>query len=185
MALLTLSHVPRVRLLVLLAAAMLVGGRASAQESIEKDVKAAYLYNFAKFVEWPDAANTSKEFRICVVGDPAFAMALDRIIVGENAAGRQLVRADAASPDAARACQILYIGRQLSDGGDLLLGAVRRSPVLTVGESSTFLDRGGVIRFVTVDGRVRFDINPAAADLAGVRISSKLLRVARSLKGAT
>jgi hypothetical protein len=158
--------------------------QAAGQQSLERNVKAAYLYNFAKFVAWPEPAPSS-EFRICVVGDPAFAAAVDDLIKGENAAGRQLVRREPATPEAARECQILFIGSQATDNGTGLLNAVRRSPVLTVGDAPGFLERGGAIRFVTEDDRARFDISPAAADLAGLKISSKLLRVARRLWSAS
>jgi hypothetical protein len=170
-------------LAVLAVAALSVCVDAAGRQSLERNVKAAYLYNFAKFVVWPEPAS-SNEFRICVVGDPAFAVAVDSIIKGENAAGRQLVRMEPESPEAARDCQILFIGSHAAQQGSALLAAVRRSPVLTVGDASDFLRQGGTIRFVTEDDRVRFDISPAAADLAGLKISSKLLRVARRLWGA-
>jgi hypothetical protein len=172
-------------LAVVTTAALSFSGQAAGQQTIEKDVKAAYLYNFAKFVEWPEPANTSNRFQICVVGDPAFATALDGIINGETTGGRPFVRVEPASPGAARDCQILFIGGQARDQGTPLIDAVRRLPVLTVGEAPGFLEQGGTIRFVTEAGRVRFDISPAAADRAGLKISSKLLRVARSLWGAS
>ena len=174
----------RTAILALLAAAALsVAIDAAGQQSLERNVKAAYLYNFAKFVVWPEPAS-SNEFRICVVGDPAFAIALDDIIKGEKSPGRQMVRMEPESAEAARNCQILFNGTQAAHQGTTLLAAVRRSPVLTVGDAPDFLRRGGTIRFVTEDDRVRFDISPAAADLAGLKISSKLLRVARRLWGA-
>ena len=151
-----------------------------AQDSLERDVKAAYLFNFTKFVQWPAEARVSDEFRLCVVADPRFAAALEAIIRGESADGRPLVKLEPDTADAARTCQILYIGDGAA-GGRQLLAELRDLPILTVGETSGFLERGGIIRFATVEGRVRFDISMPAYRRAGLDVSSKLLRVARGV----
>lgn len=156
---------------------------AAAQRTVENDVKAAYLFNFTKFVRWPADGAAADQFRICVVGDQAFAISLDAIIKGESAAGRPLVRVEPGSVDAARDCQILFIGKDAREHGARLLAAVRELPVLTVGDAPTFLDQGGAIRFVRAGERLRFDVNTGAAARAGLEISSKLLRVARDVGG--
>jgi hypothetical protein len=169
----------------LVAGTLLVSLPAAAQGTIENEVKAAYLFHFTKFVRWPAASNPADPFRLCVAGDPDFAAALDAVIAGESADGRPLVRLDGNSAETARTCQILYIGPHSPDGGRALLAAVRGQPVLTVGNAPGFSEQEGMIHFVVSEGRVRFDVNLAAAQRAGLQVSSKLLRVARRRTGAT
>lgn len=162
------------------AAISCVTVRAESQPTTEHDVKARYLFNFTKFVRWPDGATASPPFRICVIGDRRFAEAVDAVIAGESAYGQPLVRTEPESAEAARSCQILFIGNAM-EGGRRMLVSVRDLPVLTVGESPTFFMDGGAIRFVAEKDRLRFDVNVPAAQRAGLEISSKLLRVAREL----
>jgi hypothetical protein len=151
---------------------------------IEDDVKAAFLYNFAKYVEWPDAAFPEGALRICVVADAAFAKRVDDIIAGETIEGRPVTREVPSTPEQARSCNILFVGGAEAGRADQLLGAVRGSHVLTVGDTADFLARGGVMTFVRDGDRVRFDVNVAEAQHAGLIISSRLLRVARHVSTA-
>lgn len=148
----------------------------------EHEVRAAFVYNFAKFVDWPEGSLPADRFTICVAGDPRVASALDTIIAGEIVRGRALERADAATADAARRCQILYLG-QPDDRTARLLASVRGNPVLTVGDSPRFLELGGAVRFLQEDGRVRFDVNMAVVNQAGLEMGTNLLRVARQVEG--
>jgi YfiR/HmsC-like len=145
----------------------------------EDDVKAAFLYNFAKYVEWPDAAFPEGALRVCVVADAAFAKRVDDIIAGETIEGRPVTREAPSTPDQARSCNILFVGGAEAGRADRLLGAVRGAHVLTVGDTADFLARGGVVTFVREGDRVRFDVNVGEAQRAGLIISSRLLRVAR------
>jgi len=147
----------------------------------EDDVKATFLFNFTKFVDWPAPPPGAEPFRVCVVAEPAFAASVDRIIAGETAQGRPLQRVTPTAPDAARTCQILFLGRSEAAHADRWIAAVRNTPVLLVGESPDFCDRGGHINFVLDDNHVRFDVNQDSASRAGIEISSKLLRIARSV----
>lgn len=166
-----------------LVCAALAGVSITAEgQAIENDVKAAFLFNFTKFAEWPAAVATDGEpFRLCVMADSSFAQSLDAIIQGETVLGRPLVRAVPATSDEARRCQLLYIATPDRDQVTRLLDAVRNAPVLTVGDKPRFLESGGAIQFVVDKNRVRFDVNVRAADRAGIRLSSKLLRVARTV----
>jgi len=149
-------------------------------QTFEDDIKAAFLYNFTKFIEWPASPERRAEpFRLCVLADPEFTRAVDRIIAGESVEGRPLARTDPQSADEARHCAILYVGRGHTQRGATLVTAVRQLPVLTVGDSPRFVAQGGVIQFVLEDNRVRFDVSPGAAHRSGLLVSSKLLRVAR------
>ena len=155
----------------------------SPQPSLENDVKAAFLYHFTKFVEWPAPADIGEPFRVCVLADDAFIAALDRTIAGESVSQRPLVQVEPRSIEEARRCAILYIGARFSDQGAPLVSAVRDLPVLTVGEETSFIKQGGAIGFILENNRVRFDISQRALQRAGLKASSKLLRVARNVEG--
>jgi len=169
---------------VLLLASLAVPGAAAAAQRTptgEDSIKATFLFNFTKFVEWPAPTGgpSPEPFRLCVVAEPLFAVAVDRTIEDESVGGRPLVRVSPPSPEAARTCQILFLGHAENDRADRWMAAVRDSPVLVVSESKTAWDRGSHINFVVEGNRVRFDVNADAASRAGISISSKLLRVAR------
>jgi uncharacterized protein DUF4154 len=155
----------------------------SPQPSLENDVRAAFLYNFTRFVEWPAPLQPDEPFRLCALADTAFLAALDRTIAGESVGGRPLVRAEARSVDEARHCAILYVARGYKEQAAPLLAAVRDLPVLTVGEGPTFVKQGGAIGFLLENNRVRFDISQRAVQRSGLKASSKLLRVARNVEG--
>lgn len=176
----------RVTTLFILVAQLLAAVPLRAEQrtaTAEDDIKAAFLFNFTKFVDWPASADPGEPFRICIVAEPAFATAVDRTIEGESVNGRPLARSTPRAPDAARSCQVLFLGRLESDHADRWIGAVRGAPVLIVTESERAWDQGAHINLFVEDNRVRFDINPDAATRAGLSISSKLLRVARRVSG--
>jgi YfiR/HmsC-like len=147
----------------------------------EDDIKAAFLFNFTQFVEWPAPADAAEPFGICVVADPAFGQALDRTVHGESVGHRPIVRSSPAVPDAVRGCQMLFIGREESDHVDRWLAAIKGQPVLVVGESAAAWSRGVHINFVVENNHVKFDVNQEGAAQAGLVVSSKLLRVARTV----
>jgi hypothetical protein len=173
------------RLLAAAAAALLLSAPLAAQapDTLENDVKAAFLFNFTKFIDWPPAAfqGPSDPLRLCIVADAVFIRSVDRIIEGETVRGRPLRRVVPETSELAR-CHVLYVGRGESDRAGRLLSSVAGAPVLTVGESPKFTAQGGAIEFVLVNDRVRFDVNRQAAERAGLTVSSKLLRVARHVR---
>jgi hypothetical protein len=141
-------------------------------------VKAAFLYNFVKFVEWPAPA-TSAPLVICVAGRRVFDTLLEDLVRGEVVNGRPVTARTILEPDAA--CDVVFVPEGAAFGA--YLRAARGRPVLTVGETDEFTAQGGIVRFY-LDGRnVRFEINPVAADQAGLRISSRLLQLARITGG--
>jgi hypothetical protein len=147
----------------------------------EYEVKAAFLYNFAKFVEWPTQAfpSSSAPLRICVLGRDPFGDTLDRIVQGKSISGRPIVTRQVQSPLEARACHILFFSRSDAETLKQELAHVRDLPVLAVGEHEGFLLLGGIINFVIDQDRVRFEVNLEAAEHHRLKISSKLLAVAR------
>lgn len=147
--------------------------------SLEYGVKAAFLYNFTKFVEWPASAFDERgSLRLCVLGDDPFGKSLQTTVEGEQAHGRPitLLRIDSLADP--RLCHILFLGRTETGRLPAVLAAVRGAPVLTVGEAPGILEKGAGVNFVLREGKVRFEINQAAVEGNGLKMSSKLLRLA-------
>lgn len=151
----------------------------NAQPALEYEVKAAFLLNFTKFIDWPPTAfaDATAPFAVCVVGKDPFGRALADIIQGETVNGRRLAVKTFAETPRAQQCQVMFFGGSDRDAGSALRDI--GPGVLTVGEGARFLQDGGMIAFVLENRRVRFDINQGAAERAGLKLSSKLLSVAR------
>lgn len=154
-----------------------------ARADSEYDVKAAYLVNFAKLVEWPAAAFAGGKgaLIIGVVGRGGAGDELARTISGASANGRpiEVRRVSAGDAGALAACQVLFVTE--SERADAVIAAVQGRPVLIVGEAEGFAHRGGAIGFVKDGGTVKFEANPKAAARNGLTVSAKLLRVARTV----
>lgn len=157
-----------------------------AEQVAEHDVKAAYLYNFTRFVEWPaDVPPPSQPFRLCVVADSTTTEAIKRTMNGESVGGRPAETLVPASPKEIRSCQILFIGRGATEHSAQLLDAAKGFPILVVGEAQGFAEKGeGTIQFIREDTRVRFEVNVEVAKRCGLSISSRLLQVARQTYGS-
>ena len=159
-----------------LAAALLLTATLQAQDAtLEYRVKAAYLFNFARFVEWPAGALGSGPFRICVAGRNPFGTTLDETVRGEQISGLSIAVSVILEPEPG--CQIIFIPRGAATPA--YLRAAHDTPVLTVGEIDGFIGQGGMINFVLEGNNVRFEIDSNAAHSHGLRISSRLLRLAR------
>jgi hypothetical protein len=146
----------------------------------EYEVKAAYLFNFAKFVDWPTDISESKAtpFTICVLGKNPFGAALNTTIAGETVGGHNVAVKEIASPQEAAGCRMLYISSSEERRLSAVVSGLGTLPILTVSEIPQFSEHGGMIEFVMEGNRVRFEANPAAAAAAGLSLSSSLLRVA-------
>jgi hypothetical protein len=171
------------RLVTALLLAMLLTPRARGQAIEEYQVKAAFLYNFAKFVEWPSQAVQKPQDTIvvCVLGHNPFGNALEDVIRGKSIEGRALAFRLVTDAEEAGACQILFIGSAEGKHFRSIWGNIKPG-ILTVGESQGFAAGGGMINFKLDGGRVRFEINVGAAEQAQIRISSKLLSLAEIVK---
>ena len=147
--------------------------------STEQQVKAAYLFNFGKFVRWPvDRAASPDSIEICVLGKDPFGTVLDSTVAGETIEGRAIkVRRPLRAQDAA-SCNILFVS--LSEENQLgpILKLAQQSGILTVSDIPHFAEHGGVIGFVTLQARVRFEVNRDAAERSRLTLSSELLKVA-------
>jgi hypothetical protein len=154
-----------------------------AQEtSREYKVKAAFIYNFAQFGEWPDSAFAAPDasFVVVVVGKDPFNGLLERAVSGKMIGKRRAVVQHIDSIDQIGACQILFIPAMDDDSVAQILNKVQNRPVLTIGENENFSVLGGGCRFFTTeDNRLRFEVNLDAVEGAGLKMSSKLLKLAR------
>jgi hypothetical protein len=151
------------------------------RESREYEIKAAFLFNFARFVEWPAAALGEPEapLSLCVLGEDPFGLALEETVRGETVRDRRLVVKRVAKVVDAGVCQLVFVSASERAHIPDILGVLAGRSVLTVSEVEDFAARGGIINFVLVDNRVRFEINPDAAEHGGLKISSELLRLGR------
>jgi hypothetical protein len=154
-----------------------------ARAESEYDVKAAYLFKFTKFVEWPATAFASAQapFVIGVVGRDSFAGGLDRLIEGNTTGDRRLeVRHLSASDTAGlRGCQMIFVTAAEERRLGSILSALQGRPVLIVGESEGFASAGGMLGFALRESRVGIEVNSAAARQARLKISSQLLNIAK------
>jgi hypothetical protein len=150
----------------------------------EYQVKAAYLYNFAKFVEWPPDAFTSADgpIGICILGQNPFGTMLEKTVSGKVVANRTFIVLQ--NPDAQHLsqCHIVFISASERKHSLALLEGLKNKRILTIIETDGVSWDGGVIGLSLKDGRVRIEIDPAAAERAGLRISSKLLSLAEIKK---
>jgi len=145
----------------------------------EAHVKAAFLYNFAKFVQWPPSDDRPTTLIIGVVGGDRFDDVLESIVSGKNVNGRDIVVRQMHDEDDARAFHIVFIAASEARRTSDIIQRVHRAGVLTVGETPQFLQEGGLIQFYIRDNHVRFQINAAAASQAGLKISSQLLSLSK------
>ncbi len=168
---------PSAATILLLLAGMLTAG---AQVTREYDLKAAFLFNFAQFVEWPATAFGSSDapFTIGVLGADPFGTALDDVVRNEKVNGRQLIVLRYRSVEEIKGCQILFISESESPNAEQVVMALKGRNVLTVGDTDKIASSGGVIRFFPEKNRLRLRINVNAAKREKLTISSKLLRAA-------
>jgi hypothetical protein len=158
---------------------------ASGQDgSIEFAVKATYLYKFAPFVEWPDAAFRSRTSPIvlCVVGDDPFGGILDRAVKGQRVGERPIVAARFTALDPDVPCHIMYVMGSEAEPAAAALELARGKPVLTVTDAARGSVAKGIVHFVVQDNRVRFEIDDHQAAVNGLKISSKVLSLATSVR---
>jgi hypothetical protein len=152
----------------------------------EYDVKAAYIYNFVKFVEWPrrkspEPGGTISTISVCIVGNDPFGPAL-AAIEGKTAEGKKIRLRREQSAQNMKGCEVLFISSSEEERLDRILEAVKGLSVLTIGETRGFAQKGVMINFYMESRNVRFEINPKAAERAGLKISSNLLKIARIVR---
>jgi len=150
---------------------------------VEANIKAVFLFNFAKYVTWPPVnlgERSPAEVRVCVTANDAFFALLKAAVQGEDIDGKPLLPIALEGLDEAKTCQILYVGDSRTADAKAWFEAVKGSQVLTVADGP--LNDDSVIAFVRDSNRIRFDINRAAASRRNLNVSSKLLRLAREVR---
>ena len=147
----------------------------------EYDLKAAFLYNFAQFVDWPPEAFAAADSPIVigVLGEDPFGATLDELVSESPINGRRIVVRRYARVEEIDICHLLFVNVRNAARLKAAIGALNNRATLTVGDGDVFLDQGGMIQFVTRDNRINLRINLQAAMAAGLTLSSKLLRPAQ------
>lgn len=154
-----------------------------AQAANEYQVKAAFLFNFAKFVEWPaESLSGDSPFTVGIIGDDPFGGVIDQAMNGKVINGRQIQLKRLKLGQNLRECHILFISSSEKKKIAQIVDTLRGANTLTVGECDAFAQQGGMINSIMEDNRVRFEINTAYAEQAGLKISSKLLTLAKTVR---
>ena len=159
-----------------------VTGKADEAQQTEYRIKTAFLYNFSRFVVWPESAMRERsEFSLCTLGETLFEEQLDTL-AGKTVHNKAIVVKRHSQPEQVLDCQLVFIGEQQ----DLTetLRTLQKQPVLTVSNIAGFTKKGGIIQFQLIENKVRFRINADAASSAGLTVSSKLLSLAIDVTGS-
>lgn len=154
---------------------------ARAQAPGPEEVKTAYLFNFARFVEWPPES-AEDALNVCVQGDLDLYRTATQSLRGRQVGSRVISVQYVTSPATTAGCEILYIAPDSRERARRALAFAGRRPILTVGEAENFLALGGIIRFVTDAGTLQFEVNLKRANEAGLQISSQMLQFARHVR---
>jgi hypothetical protein len=154
----------------------------SAQTPVSREyqVKAVFLFNFTQYVEWPVNAfpGSQSPLVIGILGEDPFGSFLDGTISGEVVSGHPLVIQRYRNAEDAKACHILFISRSEENNIPQIVSNLKGRNILTVSDAANFIQQGGMIRFITLNNKIQFQVNPEAAKAARLTISSKLLRLA-------
>ena len=169
-----------------LAAGLLLGTpgavvRADPGAFNEYAIKAAFLYNFIQFVEWPASAfpEPGAVMTIGVLGNDPFGPLLEQTTKGEAVKGRGFVVQRIRDVDDAKSCHVLFISKSEKERLSQILKRLEGLPILTISEMEGFADRGGIVNFYTEKSRIRFEINHESARRKGLKITSQLLCLGR------
>lgn len=146
----------------------------------EYQVKALFLLNFVKYVDWP--AGTTGPITIGILGQDNFEDSLTNAVDGKSINGRAITIKHLSSGESPNGCAILFISSSENSELSAILSKTVSLPILTVGESESFLENGGIINFMLKEGKIHLAINLKAAQKANLQISSKLLSVADEVK---
>jgi hypothetical protein len=154
---------------------------AGAKQPSEYEIKAAFIYKFISFVEWPSASFPKEDtpIRIGILGDDPFGTALDKLVNEKSVRQRKLEAKRSKDPSDLAECHIVFVAK--SHAGDIksLSGQFHEKHILTIGDSPGFAENGGIINLIEQEGKIRFEISTKAAKAAEIRISSQLLDLAK------
>jgi hypothetical protein len=149
-------------------------------EADEYEKKGAFLLSFARFVEWPSQSQVGmeEEVRVCVLGSGEVSSILSEMLRGKTAGKRDVIVRRVEDLGGVAWCRIVFITRSSEMEPEMVVNSLGATSILTVGETDGFAENGGMVNFTGNKRKVRFEINPGAAERAGLKISSKLLRLA-------
>jgi len=150
----------------------------------EYEVKAAFIFNFAKFTTWPGEEGRKDPFRICIVGGDPFGPVIDATVRGKQVRGRDLTVERHILSDDLVGCEIVFVGEHEPDQHRKLLNRLSGQPVLTIGDSKQFAADGGTVGFFRQKRRIRFTFNVDAVERSKLRVSSKLLQLSAVTRGS-
>ena len=150
-------------------------------QSKEYEIKAAFLFNFAQFVDWPATTftNTDMPFAIGILGSDPFGPALEATVEGETIKNHRIIIERAQRIGDLKNCQLIFISKSKEKQFTEILSALDARPVLTISEIEGFAEHGGEINFYLEGSKVRFEVNPAAAKRVGLNVSSQLLSLGK------
>jgi hypothetical protein len=159
---------------------------AEAATTREYQVKAAFLFHFTQFAEWPEETfkDANSPLTYCTIGEDPFHESLDAALNGKTIGARSLRVQHFKQPRDMRGCHVLFIAAEEKKFFPAILASVKGNSVLTVGESEHFVQDGGMIGFCLEGNKLRFEINLESAQKAKLRISSKLLALAKTVIGS-
>jgi hypothetical protein len=180
-----------VLIMTLSGANLMFGTPTESEMGGEYQVKAAFLYNFVKFVDWPakSVADSNEPMTIGIIGDDPFGKAFeplknklvkDKKIVLKRFKGLNELKQSGKQIEAIKICHLLFVCRSEKELFREIINLVKDRPVLTIADTEGFLESGGIINFLMEEKKIRFEINRTAAKQAKLRISSKLLRLAKN-----
>ena len=174
------------RLAAVLAFSVAAFARAEPEVSRENRYKAACLYNFAQFVEWPASAfaDASAPIEIGIFGENPFGDVLQEIVRGQTIRGRRIEVKQSDKMDDLKSCQVLFMAKTEKARVNEFMAGAKDGPALTVSGMDGFIARGGMINFFLKDGKVRFEINNEAAKRYGLKISSQILSLGKRVETA-
>lgn len=153
-----------------------------AQDVTEPSLKAAFIYSFAKFTEWPtDALAATKPFVACVVGDEQTGDALERAVKGRSLTGHPVIVEKVPVSGSLRSCHLLYVSNLVPSQAAQVITSIRTLPVLTISDMDDFMRLGGIAQVFVENGKMRFDMNYALAKRNHLQLSSKLLSLASNV----
>lgn len=170
--------------LVMLLLTAVVPRISAAQSLSEYQVKAAFLFNFTKFLDWPASAFRGGQtvITICLIGEDPFGKALDELVKGQSIGGRGFAVRRLTQIPRDDSCQVAFLGGMDKNRADQILAPVKALPILTVVDNEDGGDPGAMIGFIVEESKVRFNINLEAAEKVGIKLSSKLLKLAKTVR---
>lgn len=171
----------RMVVVILAGALCLASVPASTGAPTEYEVKAVFIYNFARYIQWPPSAvpDARRAFVVGLIGKDPFGPTLDHVMRGQSIADRAVVVRRFGSVEDIVNCDILFVASSERKNLRGILDALDRAPVLTVGDMDQFAERGGMINLTTEANRIRFEVNLEAVSRARLKAGSKLLRLAK------